>query len=214
MAFKVFTKIFELDPKKVEQFVIKQFKSKYNFDLNEEEQWDNDFTAEVKWCPTHNQFYVFTKPKLDYKIEKIDYSEIALKQFPEIEECDYHYTFKGRYITLDEYLYHQLDHWHYNFREIYALMTGETEIYGVCKDFCAEDDNEIVLVYYGCYHKNYVSIIKTKSNEWFLQEWKDGETKIGEDGEEYTESIEIRKHLPQDLLDYVIALDPEEVLLR
>ena len=93
-------------------------------------------------------------------------------------------------------------------------MTGETEIYGVCKDFCAEDDNEIVLVYYGCYHKNYVSIIKTKSNEWFLQEWKDGETKIGEDGEEYTESIEIRKHLPQDLLDYVIALDPEEVLLR
>lgn len=203
MEFKVFTKIFDLDPKEVENFIIELTKENFSFDSEEEEkQWWEDFNLVVRWYPTHNQFYVFTDPNLKHEYNKeIKVPEIVKKQFPYYKPTDA-FKFKDRDITIEEYLWHQFDHYHYNFREIYALMTGETEIWSVCYD-TYDDGDDIEISYYGLYNKNYITVIKTKSGEWFLQKWI-------EDGG----YIEERKEVPKELLDYVITLDPKEVELR
>ena len=202
----VFKEIFDLDPKEVEEFVKSLTKEKYYFENEEQEkQWWEDFYLEVNWYPTHNNFYVYTEPRLSYENKKKPkYNRLAKKQFPYIKSWNTHYTFKGREITLDEYLWHQFDHYHYNFYEIYGLMTGKTEVWSVCFN-CYNEKDDIEFSYEGVYHKEYVNIIKTKSGEWFLQEWE---------SKEDDENEEKRKSLPKDLLDYVVALDPEEVKTR
>ena len=201
----LFKNIFDLDPKEVEVFVIKLTKDQFHFDnKKEEEQFWNDFYLVVRWHPANNQFYVYTEPRLTHEYKKIKLGRKVVKQFPYLKEFNDHYIFKGREISLDEYLYHQFDHYHYNFREIYALMTGETEIWRVC--YCSED-SDIELCYDGIYKKNYIDVIKTKTNEWFLQEWE-----YSDDEEE--DPKEIRKPLPKDLLKYVLELNPEEVEKR
>lgn len=202
----VFKEIFDLDPKEVEEFVKNLTKEKYYFENEEQEkQWWEDFYLEVNWYPTHNNFYVYTEPRLSYESKKKPkYNRFAKKQFPCIKNWNTHYTFKGREITLDEYLWHQFDHHHYNFYEIYGLMTGKTEVWSVCFN-CYNEKDDIEFSYKGVYHKEYVNIIKTKSGEWFLQEWE---------SKEDDENEEKRKSLPKDLLDYVVALDPEEVKTR
>lgn len=192
---KVFIKIFEIEPKEVENFVINLVKEGYNFDSKEEEkQWWEDFQLVVRWHPNCNQFYVFTKPNIKYENKRVKYDKIVFKQFPHFKEWDTHYTFKGREISLDEYLWHQFDHYHFNFYEIYALMTGETEIWRV--GYGSKDSDE-ELCYTGIYKKEYIDVIKTKSGEWFIKEWEDEKEK--------------RLPVPKDLLEYVASLDPEEV---
>ena len=141
---------------------------------------------------------------MEHEYKKIKFGKKAIEQFPYLEEVNDHFTFKGREISLDEYLYHQFDHYHYNFYEIYALMTGKTEIWRVGY---GSEEEDIELCYGGIYKKEGVSVIKTKNNEWFLQEWEDSD-----DEEELAK--EIRKPVPEDLLKYVIELDPEEVESR
>lgn len=201
----LFKNIFDLDPKEVEDFIIKYTKEQIHFDnVKEEEQFWTDFYLVIEWHPTDNQFYVYTKPKLLYEHKKVKFGKKVAKQFPYLKEINDHFTFKGREISLDEYLHHQSNHYHYNFHEIYALMTGETEIWGVCYD---SEGDDIELHYYGLYKKNRIDVIKTKTNEWFLQEWENS------DNEEDL-SKEIRKPLPEDLLKYVLKLVPEEVESR
>lgn len=195
---KVFTKIFEIDPKEVERFIINLVKEGYTFNSKEEErQWWEDFHLVVRWHPDCNQFYVFTEPNLKHENKKIKYDEIVFKQFPYFRDWSAHYTFKGRDISLDEYLWHQFDHHHYNFYEIYALMTGETEIWSV--NYGTKDD-DIELCYTGIYKKEYINIIKTRSGKWFIKEWKDEKEK--------------RLPAPKDLLKYVTSLIPKEVEAR
>ena len=201
----MFKKIFDLDAKEVEKFIIELTKEHFRFNnTKEEEQFWNDFSLIVRWHPANNQFYVYTEPNLKHEYKKINFDKKAVEQFPYLKKVNDHFTFKGREISLDEYLYHQLDHYHYNFYEIYALMTGETEIWGV--GYGSEED-DIELYYNGIYKKEGVTVIKTKNNEWFLLEWKDSD-----DEEELAK--EIRKPVPEDLLKYVIELDPEEVESR
>lgn len=193
MKFKVFTKIFELNPKEVEKFIIEYTKKKYHFDTKEEkEQWLENFRLEVKWYPDCNDFYVYTEPNIK-------------------RDNKNHWTFKGKEISLDEYLWYQGKHHHYNFYEIYGLMTGETEIWS----FCDNCDNDILFLYSGVYRKEYIDIIKTRTNEWFIRDWEiNGKEIDDETGEEYYNYKEIRKPIPADLLEYVISLNPEEVKLR
>ena len=200
----VFKNIFDLDPKEVEKFIIELTKEQFHFDnVKEEEQFWNDFYLIIRWHPKSNQFYVYTEPRLTHKYKKVKLGKKAIKQFPYLKEITDHFTFKGREISLDEYLYHRFDHYHYNFYEIYALMTGETEIWRVSY---GSEDNDIELYYDGIYKKNYIDVIKTKTNEWFLQEW--------EYSDDEEDPKEIRKPLPEDLLKYVLELDPEEVRSR
>lgn len=199
-----FKSIFDLEPKDVENFIIELTKKQFHFDnAKEEEQFWNDFYLIVGWYPANNEFYVYTEPKLSYECKKIKFGKKVTKQFPHLKEIDSHYTFKGREISLDEYLYHQFNHYHYNFHEIYALMTGETEIWSV--GYGSEED-DIELYYYGIYKKNYIDVIKTKTNEWFLQEW--------EDSDDEKAPKEIRNPIPEDLLKYVLKLEPKEVESR
>jgi len=201
----LFKNIFDLDPKEVEDFVIKLTKEQFRFDNEkEEEQFWNDFYLVVRWHPANNQFYVYTEPRLIHEYKKVKLGRKAVKQFPYLKEFNDHYTFKGREVSLDEYLYHQFDHYHYNFREIYALMTGETEIWGTGY---GSEDSDVELYYYGIYKKNYIDVIKTKTNEWYLQEWEDTD-------DEEEDPKEIRKPIPKDLLKYVLELNPEEVEKR
>lgn len=203
----LFKNIFDLDPKKVEDFVIELTKKNFHFDnAKEEEQFWNDFYLIVRWHPANNQFYVYTEPRLTHEYKNVKFDKKVVEQFPYLKGAVDHYTFKGREISLDEYLYHQFDHYHYNFRKIYALITGETEIWGVCY---GSEDCDIELSYDGIYKKNYVDVIKTKANEWFLQEW---EYSDDEEDEDYPKKI--RKPVPEDLLKYVLELDPEEVESR
>ena len=212
MKFKLFKEIFDLNPSEVENFIIDKIKSEYNFDTKEkEEQWWKDFNLKINWYPTHNQFYVYTEPNLKYENKEIEIPEIVNEQFPYFKKWNTHYIFKDRDISLDEYLWHTFDHYHFNFREIYALITGKTEIWSVCTNFINDD---LELSYDGIYNKEYVTVIKTKAGEWFFQKWEKGETLIDEDGEEYIDNIEKRLPLQKELLDYVITLDPEEVKLR
>lgn len=205
----MFKKIFDLDPKEVEKFIIERTKMQFHFDnVEEEKQFWNDFSLVVNWHPVHNQFYVYTKPILKHEYKKIKFGKKAIEQFYYLKEVDDHFTFKGREISLDEYMYHCFDHYHYNFHEIYALMTGETEIWSVGY---GSEDGDIELYYDGLYKKNNICVIKTKTNEWFLQEW-DWENYDDEDDE--SEPKEIRKPIPEDLLKYVLDLDPEEVESR
>lgn len=200
----LFKNIFELDPKEVEDFIIELTKEQFHFDnTKEEEQFWNDFYLVVRWHPANNEFYVYTEPRLTYEHKKVKLGKKIAKQFPYLKEINDHFIFKGREISLDEYLHHQSNHYHYNFREIYALMTGETEIWRVGYGF---EDDDIELYYDGIYKKNYVSVIKTKTNEWYLQEW--------EHSDDEEDSKEIRKPIPEDLLKYVLELDPEEVESR
>lgn len=201
----LFKDIFDLDPKEVEDFIIELTKKNYHFDnAKEEEQFWNDFSLIVRWHPANNQFYVYTEPNLTHNYKKIKFGRKVVKQFPYLKETIDHFTFKGREISLDEYLYHQFDHYHYNFRKIYALMTGETEIWSV--GYGSEDD-DIELYYDGIYKKNGITVIKTKTNEWFLQEWEYPD-------DEEKDPKEIRKSVPEDLLKYVLELEPEEVESR
>lgn len=214
MRFNVFKEIFDLDPKEVEEFIRNQIKNKYKFKtVEEKEQWWKDFTLEVKWYPSCNNFYVYTEPNLEYTNDKpVKITFKGRKQFPYSKKWSGHHTFKGREITLDEYLYHQFDHYHFNFYEIYGLMTGKTEVWRVWDNRNGED--EIELSYDGVYNKEYVDIIKIRNGYWHLREWEEGELVTDEYGETYHETIEKRVPVPKDLLDYVIALDPDEVSLR
>lgn len=201
----LFKNIFDLDPEEVEKFIIELTKEHFHFDnTKEEEQFWNDFSLIVRWQPVNNQFYVYTKPNLKHEYKKIKFDKKVVEQFPYLKGTIDHFTFKGREISLDEYIYHRFDHYHYNFHEIYALMTGETEIWRV--GYGSEDD-DIELYYDGIYKKNYITVIKTKTNEWFLQEWE-----YSDDEEE--DPKEIRKPIPEDLLKYALELDPEEVESR
>jgi hypothetical protein len=201
----LFKNIFDLDPKKVEDFIIELTKKNFRFDnAKEEEQFWNDFYLIVRWHPANNQFYVYTEPRLTHEYKNVKFDKKVIEQFPYLKKTVDHYIFKGREISLDEYLYHQFDHYHYNFREIYALMTGETEIWGVCY---GSEDGDIELYYNGIYKKNYIDVIKTKANKWFLQKWEYSD-------DEEKEPKEIRKPVPEDLLKYVLELDPEEVESR
>ena len=109
----MFKKIFDLNPKEVEEFIINLVKEdrKRGLEPEEYEQWLKDYEIQVRWYPTYNEFYVQIEPNItteDYK----------------------HWYFKDDHeLTAGEYFKLAFDHEHYYFGEIYGLMTGNTTCY-------------------------------------------------------------------------------------
>lgn len=116
----MFRKIFDLDPKEVEAFIInkEQEDRKRGLEPEEYEQWLKDYEVQVRWHPTYDEFYVQIEPNITTK----DYD---------------HWYFKDDHeLTAGEYFKLAFDHSHYYFREIYGLMTGEPicySTYGTCR---------------------------------------------------------------------------------
>jgi len=145
----MFKKIFDLDPKEVEEFirnkVIEDFKQ-YGNEVPE------DIEFRVLWFPTCDEFYVHEEPKLNTK----DYKS---------------WSFRGKEITLPEYFEIQGSHWHFTFQEVYGQMTGETTFVEKVGYIGKTDIKEHLQF---IYNKKWVDVIFV-NNEWFVQEWEDSE---------------------------------------
>lgn len=109
----MFKKIFDLDPKEVENFVRDLVKEqvKRNLDKDDISDWLKDYSIEVRWLPVESEFYVQIEPHLETK----DYKRFYFKSDKEL--------------TAGEYFKLAFEHYHFYFAEIYGLITGETVCY-------------------------------------------------------------------------------------
>jgi len=148
---QLFKKIFDLDPNKVEAFVknllVEQVKRNGGDD-----EYIKDYDIVVRWIVTDNSFYVFLDPKL--KTE--DYTHFYFKDEKELSAGEY---FRLTYT-----------HEHYEFPEVYGLMTGETvfvQPIGVCgfEDLMAEGEY--------IYNKECVHIAQLKDKSYVLLKWNE-----------------------------------------
>ena len=174
----MFKKIFDLDPKEVEKFVIEQFKDAWTRNGH---KFPEDMIPKVQWCVPEGEFYVFTEPKMDTK----DWKK---------------YKFRGKKVTLKKYFDIISDHQHFYFSEIYARMTGETTfLYNIGLMFVdnIDYDKECAFWYNGKYT---IVCHKKDDNSWFIQEWSE------EDVDDDTPSEEIRKPVPEDLLKEILKV--------
>ena len=169
---KVFKKIFDLDPEVVEDYIRKDVEAK--FAQSDDPESINDFDIRINWHPTCNEFYVFTDPKLDH------------------DKNWEHYYFKGKSLTLDEYLPLTFDHWHYTFQEIYGYITGEI-VYNE-PIWLVGDTEHDKKAYDFIYQKKHVTVY----------DYKDGHAAIVE-YDDKTES-DVFREVPEDLMQEVIKL--------
>jgi hypothetical protein len=166
----LFRKIFDLDPNEVEEFVKNLMIEHVKRNSESEEEalkYLKDYDVVVRWIVTDNSFYVFLDPKLETE----DYKHFYFKDKKELTA--------GDYFTLS------FNHEHYEFPEVYGLMTGETtfvEEIGIC----GEGDIQKMLRF--IYKKQSVTVIYVK-DIWLLQKWEGDK--------------EIREPLPNDLLAVV-----------
>lgn len=147
----MFKKIFDLDPKEVEEFITNLVKENHKRGLKPEEyeQWLKDYEIQVRWHPTYNEFYVQIEPNITTK----DYK---------------HWYFKtDKELTAGEYFKLAFDHEHYYFGEIYGLMTGNTTCYATygCVDPNCDGYNFIL-------NKEHAYIIFNKvEKKWYLEKY-------------------------------------------
>jgi hypothetical protein len=178
----MFKKIFDLDPKEVEKFVIEQFKDAW---IRNGHKFPKDMIPKVQWCVPEGEFYVFTEPKMDTK----DWKK---------------YKFRGKKVTLKKYFDIISDHQHFYFSEIYAQMTGETtflyKLGLVYADQQERDKSDIDTMYIFYYNKEYTTVCHKKDDTWFIQEWEKG------DPDDDALDLEIRKPVPEDLLKEVLKV--------
>ena len=74
---ELFKKIFDLDPKEVEEFV----KNRVLETVEDNHYFNKYYEMDVRWYPTENEFYVHFEPKMETE----DYK---------------HYTFKGKIVFI------------------------------------------------------------------------------------------------------------------
>lgn len=147
----MFKKIFDLDPKEVEEFITNLVKErrKRGLEPEEYEQWLKDYEIQVRWHPTYNEFYVQIEPNITTK----DYK---------------HWYFKtDKELTAGEYFKLAFGHEHYYFGEIYGLMTGYTTCYATysCVDPNCDGYNFIL-------NKKRAYIIFNKvEKKWYLEKY-------------------------------------------
>lgn len=146
---KLFKKIFDLDPIEVEAFVknllVEQVKRNGGDD-----EYLKDYDIIVRWIVTDNSFYVFLDPKLKTK----DYEHFYFKDEKEL--------------TAGEYFRLTYTHEHYEFPEVYGLMTGKTVFIQPVSGF----ENAIA----GCeyiYKKETVSVAQLKDESYALLKWNE-----------------------------------------
>lgn len=147
----MFKKIFDLDPKEVEEFITNLVKENHKRRLEPEgyEQWLKDYEILVRWYPTCDEFYVQIEPNITTK----DYK--------------HWYFHSDKELTAGEYFKLAFDHEHLYFREIYGLMTGETicyASYGCVDPNC--DGYKFIL------NKKHTYIIfNTVEKKWYLEKY-------------------------------------------
>lgn len=147
----MFKKIFDLDPKEVEDFITTLVKENHKRGLKPEEyeQWLKDYEIQVRWHPTYNEFYVQIEPNITTK----DYK---------------HWYFKtDKELTAGEYFELAFGHEHYYFGEIYGLMTGYATCYATygCVDSNCDGYNFIL-------NKKHAYIIFNKvEKKWYLEKY-------------------------------------------
>lgn len=146
---KLFKKIFDLDPNEVEAFVKNLFVEQIKKNGGNDE-YLKDYDIVIRWIVTDNSFYVFLDPKLkteDYK----------------------HFYFKDeKELTVGEYFQLTWTHEHYEFPEVYGLMTGETVFVQPVSGF----ENAIARCEY-IYKKETVSVAHLKDGSYALLEWNE-----------------------------------------
>ena len=173
---QLFKKIFDLDPNEVEAFVknlmVEQVKRNGGDD-----EYLKDYDIVIRWIVTDNSFYVFLEPKLkteDYK----------------------HFYFKDKKeLTAGEYFRLTYNHEHYEFPEVYGLMTGETTFngeVGIWPDPEHPVDYDRILAFY--YHKEYTQVCHKTDGTWYISDWDDVADK------------EVRKPVPADLIAEVLKV--------
>lgn len=146
---QLFKKIFDLDPNEVEAFVKNLMVEQVKRNGGDDEYLKN-YDIIVRWIVTDNSFYVFLDPKLkteDYK----------------------HFYFKDeKELTAGEYFQLTWTHEHYEFPEVYGLMTGETAFVNSVNGF----DDSIA----GCeyiYKKELVRVAQLKDRSYVLLKWNE-----------------------------------------
>lgn len=153
----MFKKIFDLNPKEVEEFIINLVKEdrKRGLEPEEYEQWLKDYEIQVRWHPTYNEFYVQIEPNITTK----DYE---------------HWYFKDDHeLTAGEYFKLAFNHEHYYFGEIYGLMTDNTTCYATYG--CVDPNHE---GYFFIINKEYVSIERDKTNNnYYIQTYDEEKSK-------------------------------------
>lgn len=165
---KLFKKIFDLDPKEVEDFITKEYKDQWT---QYGHTFPEDMEVKINWYPTANEFYVYCEPKMETK----DYKK---------------YKFRGKRVNLSKYFDLTFyNHSHYDFSQIYGMMTGETTFngeVGIWPDPNHPVDYDRILVFY--YHKKYTQVCHKTDGTWYISDWDDVTDK------------EVRKPLPEDLM--------------
>lgn len=148
----MFKKIFDLDPKKVEEFIKDEVKNYYS-----DKDYLKNYEIKINWLVTDDEFYVYLEPKLETKNWK-------------------KYSFKGKKnISLSDYFNEISKHLHYDFPAIYGEITGETTFVDkVTLD--PTDKNEKMYIF--IYNKEYTTVVKDKATgEWFIEDWDEDSDK-------------------------------------
>lgn len=171
---QLFKKIFDLDPKEVEEFITKIYKDQWTrYELT----FPEDMDVKINWCVPYNEFYVYTEPKLETE----DYKK---------------YSFRGKRVNLSKYFDLTFNsHSHYDFSQIYGMMTGETTFngeVGIWPDPEHPIDYDRILAFY--YHKEYTQVCHKTDGTWYISGWDDVTDK------------EIRKPVPTDLMAEVLKV--------
>ena len=148
---KYFKKIFELDPKEVEEFIVDEVKAqmKRNADGKDISDKLKDYDIEIHWFPTLSEFRADIEPKLETK----DYK---------------HFYFKGsKDLTAGEYFHLASEHYHYYFAEIYGFMTGKPVCYSTLGTGIRSRDGYQFII-----NKEHVTIIyDLVKHEYFIKNW-------------------------------------------
>lgn len=148
-----FKKIFDLDPKEVEELIkkiVNGYTKKCSESIEGYSELYGDYDMDIRWYPTVSEFYVHMEPKLETK----DYR---------------HFYFKSdKELTAGEY-FRQTFHHHFYFGEIYGLMTGEPVCYSTLGTGVPNQNGYLFVV-----NKEYKTVIQDlTTNKFYLQDWDD-----------------------------------------
>ena len=142
---ELFKKIFDLDPKEVEEFV----KSRVLETVTDKDYFNKYYEMDVRWYPTVSEFYVHFEPRMETE----DYK---------------HYTFEGKKVkSVRKYFQISFGHQHFTFQEIYGLMTGETVLYG---HLAYDEPNRRGYMF--VYNKEYVNVVVlSDKKKAYVSDW-------------------------------------------
>jgi hypothetical protein len=146
---QLFKKIFDLDPNEVEAFVknlmVEQIKRNGGDD-----EYLKDYDIIVRWIVTDNSFYVFLDPKL------------------KTEDYKHFYFNDEKELTAGEYFQLTYTHEHYEFPEVYGLMTGETTFVQI---ICGIGDFITDCEY--IYKKETIHVAQLKDESYTILKWNE-----------------------------------------